>query len=298
MRQLQDRTAVITGAASGFGLELARLAARAGMSVVLSDIEAEPLARAEAEIQTIGATTLAMRIDVSRAEEVQALAEATFSRFGVPELLINNAGISAGGLAWENTPNEWHQVMGVNLHGVVNGVRSFVPHMLEAAKQSDDFEAHIVNVASMAGLQCAPLMSLYNSSKFAVLGFTETLYHDLALLTDRVNVSVVCPGMVPTDISRSERHAPVTTLAPTASQQLVRMMTDQGMALSRVSAVDVAQQTMAAVMESRFYVFTHPQDIHNVSVRAADQLAGRNPTDPFEQLPGVTAYLKKSLNAG
>ena len=170
--------------------------------------------------------------------------------------------------------------------------------MLEAAKQSDDFEAHIVNVASMAGLQCAPLMSLYNASKFAVLGFTETLYHDLALLTDRVNVSVVCPGMVPTGISRSERHAPVTTLAPTASQQLARMMTDQGMALSRVSAADVAQQTMAAVMESRFYVFTHPQDMHNVSVRAADQLAGRNPADPFEKMSGVTAYLKKSLNAG
>lgn len=117
MTQLQGRVAVITGAASGFGLEFARLAA-------------------EAEIQTMGATTLAMRVNVSRAEEVHALAEATLARFGVRTLLINNAGIGAGGLAWENSPNEWHQVMGVNLHGVVNGVRSFVPHMLEAAKES------------------------------------------------------------------------------------------------------------------------------------------------------------------
>ena len=298
MKNLVGKVAVITGAASGFGLELARLAAKAGMSVVISDIEAEPLSRAEVEMKSLGAPTLAMRVDVARTDDVQALAAATLARFGVPALLINNAGMAAGGLAWENTAKEWDHVMGVNLHGVVNGVRSFVPHMLEATKQSDDFEAHIVNVASMAGLQCAPLMSLYNASKFAVLGFTETLYHDLALLTDRVNVSVVCPGMVPTGISRSERHAPVTTLAPTASQQLARMMTDQGMALSRVSAADVAQQTMAAVMESRFYVFTHPQDMHNVSVRAADQLAGRNPADPFEKMSGVTAYLKKSLNAG
>ena len=298
MKQLQGRVAVITGAASGFGLELARLAARAGMSVVLSDIEAAPLARAEDEIHALGATTLAMRVDVSSANEVQALAEATFARFGVPALLINNAGIGAGGLAWENTANEWDRVMGVNLHGVVNGVRSFVPHMLEAAKHSDDFEAHIVNVASMAGLQCMPLMSLYNASKFAVVGFTETLFHDLALLTDRVNVSVVCPGMVPTGISRSERHAPIPTLEPTASQQLARKMSDQGMALSRVSAAEVARQTMAAVMESRFYVFTHPNELHNISVRANDQLAGRRPTDPFEPLPGVTAFLKKALNFG
>ena len=297
MKQLRGRAAVITGAASGFGLELARLAARAEMLLVLSDIEAEPLARAEAEIQSMGATTLAMRVDVSRAEEVDALAEATFSRFGVPALLINNAGIGAGGLAWENESNEWHQVMGVNLYGVVNGVRSFVPRMLEATKQSGDFEAHIVNVASMAGLQCSPLMSLYNASKFAVLGFTETLCHDLALLTDRVNVSVVCPGMVPTGISRSERHAPASAPAPTASQRLARKLSDQAMALSRVSAVDVAKQTMAAVMDGRFYVFTHPDDLHNISIRANDQLAGRNPTDPFASLPGVTAFLKKALNS-
>ena len=297
MKQLRGRAAVITGAASGFGLELARLAARAEMLLVLSDIEAEPLARAEAEIQSMGATTLAMRVDVSRAEEVDALAEATFSQFGVPALLINNAGIGAGGLAWENESNEWHQVMGVNLHGVVNGVRSFVPRMLEATKQSGDFEAHIVNVASMAGLQCSPLMSLYNASKFAVLGFTETLCHDLALLTDRVNVSVVCPGMVPTGISRSERHAPASAPAPTASQRLARKLSDQAMALSRVSAVDVAKQTMAAVMDGRFYVFTHPDDLHNISIRANDQLAGRNPTDPFASLPGVTAFLKKALNS-
>jgi len=298
MTSLQGKTAVITGAASGFGFELAKLAAHAGMSVVLSDIEAEPLARAEAEIQALGAPTLAVRTDVARADEVQALAQATFARFGVPSLLINNAGIGAGGLAWENSAEEWQHVMGVNIQGVVNGVRAFVPPMLEATKRSENFEAHIVNVASLAGMQCMPLMSLYNTSKFAVVGFTETLFHDLALLTDRVNVSVVCPGMVATGISRSERHATVSTLKPTTAQQLARKLADQGMLLSRVTAADVAKQTMAAVMEKRYYVFTHPNELHNIRVRADDQLAGRNPTDPFAPMPVVTAYLKKALNSG
>ena len=298
MKQLQGRAAVITGAASGFGLELARLAAQAGMSVVMTDIEAEPLARAEAEIQVTGVQTLAVRADVAQADQMNALAQATLTRFGVPALLINNAGMGAGGLAWENPPSQWHQVMGVNLHGVVNGVRAFVPHMLEAVKHSADFEGHVVNVASMAGLQCTPLMSLYNASKFAVLGYTETLYHDLALLTDRVHVSVVCPGLVRTQISNSERHAPVSESEPTASQQLARKLSDQGMAMSHVSALDVAQLTMQAVMDSRFYVFSHPQDMHNISVRANDQLNGRNPTDPFALIPGVSSFLKKALQSG
>lgn len=298
MKNLQGRTAVITGAASGFGLELARLAARAGMSVVMTDIESEPLSRAEAEIQAIGAKTLAICADVSQADQVHALCEATLTRFGVPALLINNAGIAAAGFSWENTASEWHHVLSVNVHGVVNGVRSFVPHMLKAAKQSDHFEGHIVNVASMAGLQCTPLMSLYNASKFAVLGFTETLYHDLALMTERVKVSVVCPGMVPTNISRSERHAISNSFEPSLSQQVARKLSDQGMALSRITAADVAHLTMAAVMENRFYVFTHPHDLPNIRVRAEDQLAGRNPKDPFASIPGITPYLKKALNAG
>ena len=298
MKNLQGRIAVITGAASGFGLELARLAAKAGMAVVLADIEAEPLARAEAEMQALGASTLAMCTDVARPEDVHALAAATLARFGVPSLLINNAGMAAGGLAWENTAKEWDHVMGVNLQGVVNGVRAFVPHMLAAAKQSVDFEAHIVNVASLAGLQCMPLMSLYNTSKFAVVGFTETLFHDLALITDQVNVSVLCPGVVPTGISRSERYAPDSNLQATPSQQLVRTLADQGMARSRVSAADVAMQTMAAITENRYYVFTHPEELHNIRVRADDQLEGRRPTDPFASLPGITAYLKKALNTG
>lgn len=298
MKNLQGRTAVITGAASGFGLELSRLAAKAGMSVVMTDIEAETLTHAEAEIQAIGVKTLAICADVSQADQVQALCEATLTRFGVPALLINNAGIAAAGLSWENTASEWQHVMGVNVHGVVNGVRSFVPHMLKAAKQSDHFEAHIVNVASMAGLQCTPLMSLYNASKFAVLGFTETLYHDLALMTDRMNVSVVCPGLVPTNISRSERHALTHSVEPSLSQQVARKLSDQGMALSRITAADVAHLTMAAVMENRFYVFTHPQDLPSIRVRAEDQLAGRNPKDPFASILGITPYLKKALNAG
>jgi NAD(P)-dependent dehydrogenase (short-subunit alcohol dehydrogenase family) len=295
MKQFHGRTAVITGAASGFGLEVARLAALQGMQVVMADLDASTLARAEVEIRNLGANTLARRVDVAQAAEVQALADATLERFGVPNLLFNNAGIGSGGLAWENSAEEWRQVMGVNVHGVVNGLRSFVPLMLAAVKQNQDFEAHIVNTASLAGFQSMPLMSLYNASKFAVVGLTETLYHDLALMTDRIGVSLLAPGMVPTNIGKNKLQIGVSPPAQTAAQQLARKLSDQGMAMSKVTAADVARCVMRAVGDGTFYVFSHPGEMNNIRIRAEDQLTGRAPTDPFASFPGVTAYLQKTL---
>ena len=299
MKQLKGKAAVITGAASGFGLELARLAAAEGMQVVLADIEAQALARAESEISALGAQTLAFRLDVSKGAEVQALADATLARFGVPGLVFNNAGVGAGGLVWENSEADWHWLLGVNLMGVAHGVRIFTPLMLQAARLDPTYEGHIVNTASMAGMQSAPTLGLYNTSKFAVVGLTETLHHDLALVTGQVSASVLCPALVNTGIGRSERNregAPAGG-ALTASQRVGQQLTEQGMAMSKVSAADVAAEVMQAVRAQRFYIFTHPEALLNVRTRADDILQGRQPSDPFADLPGVTDYLKARLGA-
>jgi NAD(P)-dependent dehydrogenase (short-subunit alcohol dehydrogenase family) len=169
MKQFKGRTAVITGAASGFGLETSRIAAREGMNVVMADVQSDALDRAAAEVAASGASVLAYRLDVSKAAEVEALGAAARARFGVPSFVFNNAGVGAGGLIWENTLQDWEWVLGVNLMGVVHGMRVFTPMMLQAARQDPGFEGHIVNTASMAGLLNPPNMGVYNVSKHAVV---------------------------------------------------------------------------------------------------------------------------------
>ena len=291
--------AVITGAASGFGLELCRLAAAAGMHVVLADVEAQALARAEEEIAALGAQTLARVTDVAQGAQVQALADATRARFGAPTLLFNNAGVSSGGLVWENTEADWQWVCGVNLMGVANGLRSFTPLMLDAARQDPAWRGHIVNTASMAGWQAAPTVGLYNATKFAVVGLTETLYHDLALVTDQVHASVLCPALVPTGIVHSERNRQGGEAPPlSASQKVGRSLVELGMAQSRVTARAVAQQVLDAVGQNQFYIFTHPEQMGPVHTRFDDVRLGRAPTDPFGHLPMVSAHLRSQLWQG
>ena len=195
---LRGGTAVITGAGSGFGLELARLAAASGMRLVLADIQADALERAAAELRAQGAEVWAQQVDVSRAQELEHLAEGTLTRFGAPHLVFNNAGVATGGLIWEASTRDWEWVLGVNLMGVVHGVRVFTPMMLEAARRDPQYRGHMVNTASMAGLVNAPNMGVYNVSKHAVVSLSETLYHDLSLVTEQVRCSVLCPYFVPT----------------------------------------------------------------------------------------------------
>ena len=179
MKTFQGRTAVITGAASGFGLEVARIAAARGMAIVMADIQEDALDRAAAEIGATGAAVLPYRLDVSSAAAVEAMAAATHERFGAPHFVFNNAGVGSGGLIWEQSARDWEWVLGVNLMGVVHGVRVFTPMMLAAARRDPDYEGHIVNTASMAGLLNPPNMGVYNVSKHAVVSLSETLYHDL-----------------------------------------------------------------------------------------------------------------------
>ena len=292
------QTAVITGAGSGFGLELARLGAAKGLNLVIADVQQDALDAAKAELKGLGAKVVALRSDVSRATDVEALATICLERFGVPHLVINNAGVAHGGLIWEHTTSDWEWVLGVNLWGVIHGVRVFTPLMLEAARKDPTWQGHIVNVASMAGLLNSPNMGAYNVSKHAVVSLTETLFQDLALVTEQVHASVLCPYFVPTGIHQSHRNRPAELRSegkPTPSQMIAQAMSTKAVTSGRVSATEVAQLVFSAVEQNQFYVYTHPQALGMVQTRLEDVVQMRNPTDPFAGKPELGESLRKSL---
>ena len=294
---LQGGIAVITGAGSGFGLECSRVAARLGMKVVMADVQADALATAQAEIEGLGAQVLPFKLDVSKAAEVEALAAATVQRFGVPNFVFNNAGVGAGGLIWEHTLKDWEWVIGVNLMGVAHGVRVFTPLMLEAAKKDPAWRGDIVNTASMAGLLNAPNMGVYNVSKHAVVSMSETLYQDLALVTEQVHAHVLCPFFVPTGIHKSERNRPadMPAVKPTKSQLIAQAMSDKAVSSGKVTAAQVAQWVFDACAANRFYIFSHPKSLQSVQVRLEDVVMSRNPTDPFAAKPELGVQLRQAL---
>jgi NAD(P)-dependent dehydrogenase (short-subunit alcohol dehydrogenase family) len=299
MKTFQGRTAVITGAGSGFGLEASRIAAREGMAIVMADVQADALERAAGEISALGAQVLPFRLDVSRADEVQAMADATLARFGVPHVVFNNAGVGAGGLIWEHTLKDWEWVIGVNLMGVAHGVRVFTPLMLDAARRDAAYEGHIVNTASMAGLLNAPNMGVYNVTKHAVVALSETLYQDLSLVTDQVGASVLCPFFVPTGISQSHRNRPADApkVRPTKSQLIAQAMSDKAVSSGKVTAGEVAQKVFDAVRGRQFYIYSHPHALKSVQTRLEDVVLGRNPTDPFADKPELREQLVAALRA-
>ncbi len=298
MKNYRGRTAVVTGAASGFGLEFARLAATRGMNIVMADVQQDALDRSAAEIAALGSQVLPYRLDVAKADEVEALGQATAQRFGAPHLVFNNAGVGAGGLIWEHTLKDWEWVVGVNLMGVAHGVRVFTPMMLEAARHDPDYEGHIVNTASMAGLLATPNMGVYNVTKHAVVALSETLYQDLQLVTDRITASVLCPYFVPTGISQSQRNRPAQLReadAATKSQLIAQAMSDKAVGSGKLSAAQVAQFVFDAVDAKRFYIYSHPNALAGVQTRLEDILQGRNPTDPFTARPDIGAALRAAL---
>ena len=293
----KNKTAVLTGAGSGFGLECARIGANLGMNLVLADVQQDALDKAAAEMQALGAPVLAFKVDVSKAAEVEALGQATLARFGVPHFVFNNAGVGAGGLIWENTVQDWEWVIGVNLMGVAHGVRVFTPMMLEAAAKDPAYQGHIVNTASMAGLLNAPNMGIYGASKHAVVSISETLYQDLALVTDQIGASVLCPFFVPTGITQSERNRPAAVAAakPTRSQLIGQAMSDKAVGSGKVSAAEVAQKVFDAIRANQFYIYSHPKAIATVQTRMEDIMLARNPTDPFAHKPELGVELRRAL---
>ena len=295
-------TAVITGAGSGFGLELARLCAQRGMSIVAADVQADALARAEQELQSLGAQVLPVQLDVSQAADVEAMGRATIERFGVPHLVFNNAGVGAGGLIWEHTLRDWEWVIGVNVMGVAHGVRVFTPLMLEAAHKDSGYEGHIVNTASMAGLVNPPNMGVYNVSKHAVVALSETLYQDLSLVSEQVHAHVLCPFFVATGIHDSARNRPQALsnpdhAKPTPSQLVAQVMTQKAVSSGKVSAAMVAQYVLDALRDNRFYIYSHPRALASVQTRMEDVLQQRNPSDPLKDAPEMAQQLRAALRA-
>jgi len=297
IEDFQGKTAVLTGAGSGFGLECARIGARRGMRLVLVDVQQDALDAAAAEAQAAGCEVLARRVDVSNAQQMEQLARDVHQRFGAPHLVFNNAGVGSGGLVWENSVRDWEWVLGVNLWGVIHGVRLFTPMMLDAARADAAWRGHIVNTASMAGLLNPPNMGVYNVSKHAVVSLSETLYHDLSLVTDQIGASVLCPYFVPTGITASERNRPQDMQgAPlTASQRINQAMTAKAVDSGKVTAAEVAQKVFDAAAAGQFYIFSHPRALGNVQSRMDSILSIANPPDPFAERPQVGEQLRAAL---
>ncbi|MDO9252688.1 MAG: SDR family oxidoreductase [Hydrogenophaga sp.] len=296
----KGKTAVLTGAGSGFGLECARIGAQLGMNLVLVDVQPDALDAAAAEMTAVGAPVLAKRVDVSSAEQMEALAADVVQRFGAPHFVFNNAGVGSGGLVWENSVKDWEWVLGVNLWGVIHGVRLFTPLMLAAAKADPAYQGHIVNTASMAGLLTPPNMGIYNVSKHAVVSLTETLYQDLKLVSDQISASVLCPYFVATGISQSHRNKPagLAEEKPTQSQLIGQAMTDKAVSSGKVTAAQVAEMVFHAMRHDQFYIYSHPKALGNAQSRFDAIVAGSNPPDPFAERPEIGAGLRQALRAG
>ncbi|HJV85011.1 MAG TPA: SDR family oxidoreductase [Noviherbaspirillum sp.] len=298
MKEFRNRVAVITGGASGFGREFANIGARVGMKLVLADVQQDGLEKAKAELEAQGAQVIAVRCDVRKAEQVQALADAAMEKFGAVHLVFNNAGVGAGGLVWENSIADWEWVLGVNLWGVIHGVRTFTPLMLECAKKDPGYEGHIVNTASMAGLLNAPTMGVYNVSKHAVVSLSESLFHDLQLIKAPVGASVLCPYFVPTGINQSHLNRPddvKSDAVPTTSQVVAQAMSDKAVTSGKVTAAQVAERTFDAIKEDRFYIYSHPHALGNVQTRMEDIVLQRNPSDPYAAAPQIREALQAQL---
>jgi NAD(P)-dependent dehydrogenase (short-subunit alcohol dehydrogenase family) len=301
----KNKTAVLTGAGSGFGLECARIGAKLGMNIVLVDVQQDALDKATVEITAeaakYGGQVMSFRLDISKAVEVEAMGQAVFARLGAPHFVFNNAGVGAGGLIWETTLKDWEWVLGVNIMGVAHGVRVFTPMMLDAAKKDPTYQGHIVNTASMAGLLTAPNMGVYNVSKHAVVALTETLYQDLKLVTDQISASVLCPFFVATGIAQSHRNKPDEFVSsdakPTKSQLIGQAMSDKAVGSGKVSAADVAQKVFDAIANDQFYIYSHPKALASVQTRMEDVVQIRNPTNPFAGKPEIGETLKAALRA-
>jgi NAD(P)-dependent dehydrogenase (short-subunit alcohol dehydrogenase family) len=275
MKQLKGKVAAVTGAASGLGRAMALAFADEGMHVALGDVTDASDVFAEVERKGVGA--LWMKLDVSRAQEVEAFAALIDKQFGGAHVVCNNAGVSPLGAAWETSLGDWQWIMGVNLWGVIHGVKSFVPRLIARN------EGHVVNTASVAGIINPPGSGAYNVTKHAVVALSETLHHDLRERGSAVGVSVLCPAYVPTGIADSERNRPAGLEATAKSKEtLVReQMLRKAVSSGRLSADDVAKAVVQAVKEERFYILTHPRIKGAIEARMQDILGERTPRNPM-----------------
>lgn len=276
MKEFKGRVAVVTGGAGGIGLAMARKFAEAGMKLVLADIEEPTLDKVVHEFKANGVEAIGVVTDVGNAVAMQNLADKTYETYGAAHIICNNAGVASAGLCWERSIYDWEWVLGVNLWGVIHGIRLFVPRMLAGGE-----EGHIVNTASLAGMTSAPGMATYNVSKHGVVTLTETLYHELVMIKSKLRCSVLCPAWVKTGIADSERNRPdhfrsVGDDKPDQVRDMlegsVRKLLEEG----RTPEV-IADAVFEAIEEEKVYILTHPELDAQVKDRFDRILARENP---------------------
>ncbi len=278
MEEFKDRTAVITGAASGIGYALAERFGSEGMNVVMADVEEAALETAHNKLSDLGVNAIAVKTDVSQAKQLEDLADKAYEEFGAVHILCNNAGVSGGGMKplWDQPINNWKWVMGVNLWGVIHGIRAFMPSMVDQGT-----EGHIVNTASSAGLLQGS--GIYGITKHAVVALSEALYQELAGLDAKIGVSVLCPGFVDTNITESDRNRPDDLPADAPPEDIPeeiqqRMDAFRGLLKSGYRPAEIADAVFEGVRESRLYVVPAQSMIKEGIKRRLENVADeRNP---------------------
>lgn len=276
MRDFTGKVAVVTGAASGIGRGLAERFGDEGMRVVLADVEEAPLRAAEEALLERGVEAVAVQTDVRHQESLEELRRRAVEAFGKVHVLCNNAGVGTGGLVWETRDEDWAWVLGVNLWGVIRGVRAFLPEMLAHGE-----EGHIVNTASVAGLVAGPYQGSYNVAKYGVVALSETLFAELKIAGAKIGVSVLCPGFVSTRIldaarNRPEEYGPPAQIDPDdPGAAMMRQLIASGM-----PPAEVASHVVDAIREGQLYVLTHADFDEAIRLRMEDILARRNPALP------------------
>jgi NADP-dependent 3-hydroxy acid dehydrogenase YdfG len=283
MEELAGKVAVITGAGSGLGRAMAHRFGAARMRLVLTDIDEARLNEVGGELDDVGVAVVTQVTDVSKASQVHGLADFAYEQFGAVNVLCNNAGVAVVGSAWECSDADWAWAMGVNFWGVLHGLRAFLPRMLESGEPG-----HVVNTASAAGILAPPLSSAYVATKHAVVGMTESLFHDLALRGANISCSVLAPGFVKTGIASSESVRPEEhkNAVPSTDPLVAEVGKYYAEEVARgIPAETVAEAVHDAVLEQRFYIFTHPEMTPAFEDRFSRLLAGKNPkTRPLAEL--------------
>lgn len=275
MDKLVNSVAVITGAADGIGKAIALRAAKEGMRIALADINAALLEKTVEEVKQHSTDVFGVCTDVSNANAVDAFAAEVFYRYGNVHLLINNAGVALAKPVWETTPQDWSWIMGVNLYGVTNCLRAFIPTMLK-----NDEEGNIINTASMAGLLSQPGLAAYCASKHAVVTVTEGLQYDLKLRKSKINAAVLCPLWVKTKIAKSGDHRLNATGQNLHSVDPVSIKIESYIneAIENgVSAEEVANEVFSALVDNRFYILTDQQVLPKIQNRMEGILSQQLP---------------------
>jgi NAD(P)-dependent dehydrogenase (short-subunit alcohol dehydrogenase family) len=281
VKDFKGKVAVITGGASGIGRAIAQRCVSEGIRVVLADVDETNLTRAECELKTLGGTALSLRTDVSKQSDVERLAQQALDAFGQVDLLFNNAGVAAGGAPWEATWKDWEWVIGVNLWGVIHGVKVFMPLMLEQKT-----ECHIVNTASAAGLIVGTGSAPYATTKHAVVALSENLYLTLQQRSSLVRVSVLCPGLVRTDIANAERHRPEELRndepIPMTPEMQTGLAAFKAAIATSMPPLQVADAVFDAIRKEQFYILSHPEWTELIQMRTDKLLQMENPQNPIE----------------